>query len=56
MDGGMIYETMRQKGFELAQGYGPVKKNTFRIGNMGYIEMADIDLMLKNLAGVVSAQ
>jgi aspartate aminotransferase-like enzyme len=55
MDGGTIYEKMRQNGFELAQGYGPLKKRTFRIGNMGYIEMNDIDLMLKNLSSVVSA-
>jgi aspartate aminotransferase-like enzyme len=45
---------MRQNGFELAEGYGPLKKKTFRIGNMGYIEMADIDLMLKTLHDVIS--
>jgi aspartate aminotransferase-like enzyme len=54
MDGGVIYERMRQNGFELAQGYGPVKKSTFRIGNMGYIEMSEIDLMLKTLGSAVS--
>jgi aspartate aminotransferase-like enzyme len=54
MDGGVIYERMRQNGFELAQGYGPVKKSTFRIGNMGYIEMSDIDLMLKTLGRAIS--
>ena len=54
MDGGTVYEKMRQNGFELAEGYGPLKKKTFRIGNMGYIEMTDIDLMLKTLASVIS--
>ena len=54
MDGGTVYERMRQNGFELAEGYGPLKKKTFRIGNMGYIEMTDIDLMLKTLASVIS--
>jgi aspartate aminotransferase-like enzyme len=54
MEGGTIYEKMRQHGYELAQGYGTLKKKTFRIGNMGYIEMSDIDLMLKDLASVVS--
>jgi aspartate aminotransferase-like enzyme len=44
---------MREKGFELAEGYGPLKKTTFRIGNMGYIEMEDIDLMLKTLGDVL---
>jgi len=56
IDGGAVYEKMRQNGFELAEGYGPLKKKTFRIGNMGYIEMNDIDLMLKTLANVTSSK
>jgi aspartate aminotransferase-like enzyme len=55
VEGGTIYEKMREKGFELAEGYGPLKKKTFRIGNMGYIEMEDIDLMLKALEEVLSS-
>jgi aspartate aminotransferase-like enzyme len=53
--GGDIYEKMRERGFELAEGYGAQKKKTFRIGNMGYIEMGDIDLMLNALGGVLSS-
>jgi len=49
-----IYERMRKKGFELAKGYGKVKEKTFRIGNMGYIEFEDIDLMLKALGEVLN--
>jgi aspartate aminotransferase-like enzyme len=55
VEGGAIYEKMREKGFELAEGYGPLKKTTFRIGNMGYIEMGDIDLMLGALGNVISS-
>jgi len=55
VDGSVIYEKMREKGFELAKGYGAIKKKTFRIGNMGYIEMDDIDLMLKALEEVLSS-
>ncbi len=55
VEGGAIYEKMREKGFELAEGYGPLKKKTFRIGNMGYIEMGDIDLMLGALGNVISS-
>jgi aspartate aminotransferase-like enzyme len=55
VDGGVIYEKMRENGFELAEGYGPLKKKTFRIGNMGYIEMSDIDLMLKTLSNIISS-
>ena len=54
-EGGIIYEKMREKGFELAEGYGPLKKKTFRIGNMGYIDMGDIDLMLDVLGNVLSS-
>jgi len=49
VDGPTIYQRMRERGFELAQGYGALKKRTFRIGNMGYIEFRDIDLMLEAL-------
>jgi len=55
VDGSVIYEKMRERGFELAKGYGAIKKKTFRIGNMGYIEMDDIDLMLKALEEVLSS-
>jgi len=55
VEGGAIYEKMREKGFELAEGYGSIKKKTFRIGNMGYIEMGDIDLMLDELGKVISS-
>ncbi len=48
-----VYEKMRQKGFELAKGYGAVKTTTFRIGNMGYITFGDIDNMLNALHDVV---
>lgn len=40
---------------EVAEGYGPLKKKTFRIGNMGYIETKDIDLMLGALGDVLSS-
>lgn len=49
IDGVEIYKRMRGKGFELAMGYGEVKNSTFRIGNMGYIEFEDIELMLRSL-------
>jgi aspartate aminotransferase-like enzyme len=55
VDGTVIYEKMREKEFELAQGYGPLKKKTFRIGNMGCIELSDIDLMLGGLGEVLSS-
>jgi aspartate aminotransferase-like enzyme len=53
MSGPEIYEKMREKGFELAKGYGPLRKQTFRIGNMGYIRLEDVDEMLQALGEVV---
>jgi aspartate aminotransferase-like enzyme len=51
--GGQVYEAMRERGFELAQGYGAVKEKTFRIGNMGYMPFETIEEMLANLGEVV---
>ncbi len=48
-----IYERMRERGFELARGYGRLKEKTFRIGNMGYITLEDIDSMLESLGEVL---
>jgi len=53
IDGVTVYEKMRGEGFELAEGYGTIKNVTFRIGNMGYIESADIDSMLEALGKVL---
>jgi aspartate aminotransferase-like enzyme len=53
MSGLDVYEKMRGYGFELAKGYGPLKERTFRIGNMGYIRLEDIDEMLQALGEVI---
>jgi len=53
VDGVAVYEAMRGEGFELAKGYGSIQNLTFRIGNMGYIEMETIDSMLKSLESVI---
>ncbi len=53
MSGLDVYEKMRGHGFELAKGYGPLKERTFRIGNMGYIHLEDIDEMLQALSEVI---
>ena len=52
-NGPEIYKRMRDKGFDLAQGYGEVRNVTFRIGNMGYIESEDIVSMLGALGEVL---
>ena len=48
-----VYERMRERGFELAKGYGELKERTFRIGNMGYIRLEDVDEMLHALGEVL---
>jgi len=49
IDGMEIYQKTRERGFELAKGYGEVRHKTFRIGNMGHIKFNDINLMLTSL-------
>jgi aspartate aminotransferase-like enzyme len=53
MSGPEVYEAMRSKDFELAQGYGDLKKTTFRCGNMGWIPDEYISEMLEALGEVV---
>ncbi|WP_456396009.1 pyridoxal-phosphate-dependent aminotransferase family protein [Thermococcus sp.] len=49
-----VYKAMRERGFELAKGYGEgIKEKTFRIGNMGYMTFEDIEEMLENLREVI---
>jgi aspartate aminotransferase-like enzyme len=55
VNGEDVYYKMRDKGFELAKGYGPVKQTTFRIGNMGYVPFETIQEMLANLKEVVGS-
>jgi len=55
VNGTVIYEEMRKRGFELAKGYGKLKNKTFRIGHMGYIKNEDIEDMLLNLREVVKS-
>lgn len=50
--GPKVYEAMRTRGFELAQGYGALKDTTYRIGNMGYIPNLSITQMLDALKEV----
>lgn len=48
-----VYERMRERGFELAEGYGELRERTFRIGNMGYIRPEDVNAMLQTLGEVL---
>jgi len=50
-----VYRAMRDKGYELAQGYGALKETTFRMGNMGYIEDGSIRTMLTALREVIDS-
>ena len=54
MNGPEVYQSIREEGFELAQGYGVLKDTTFRIGNMGWMPDEYIAQMLEALEKVVS--
>ncbi|KXB06257.1 aspartate aminotransferase [candidate division MSBL1 archaeon SCGC-AAA382C18] len=53
MTGIEVYQGMREKGFELAKGYGDLDITTFRIGNMGHVTEEKIKRMLGALSDVV---
>ncbi len=48
-----ILQPMKEKGFTLASGYGKIKDQTFRIGNMGWITLEDVNELLENLEDVM---
>jgi len=40
---------LMQRGMRIAGGYGPIKKDTFRIAHMGEIRMSDVEALLAAL-------
>jgi aspartate aminotransferase-like enzyme len=40
---------LQEKGMRIANGYGPMKNKTFRIGHMGETQLEDLDVLLKAL-------
>lgn len=44
-----VYFGLRERGVEIAKGYGPLKERTFRIGHMGNITDEDIDYLFNEL-------
>lgn len=49
---GEIVKAMREKGVEIAGGYGPLKGKIFRIGHLGFFTMEEIDETLEVLKAV----
>jgi len=47
-----IVDAMKTRGFTLSGGYGKIKDDTFRIGHMGDLTVADVDAMLDALVEV----
>ncbi len=54
IDGVKVYEMMRERGYELAKGYGELKHSSFRIGHMGYMPEEYINEMLAILSYVIN--
>jgi aspartate aminotransferase-like enzyme len=48
-----ILKKMKEKGYIIASGYGPLKETTFRVGNMGNVYKGDVEEMLEVLKGVL---
>lgn len=53
LDLGEVQKAMRERGFEIASGYGKLKGKTLRIGHMADCQLETLDEMLKNLTEVV---
>lgn len=51
----LIRAEMKKRGYTLGGGYGEWKSTTFRIGHMGDIPIADLEMMLDELAEVARA-
>ncbi len=49
----LILQAMKEKGFQLAAGYGKLKSSTFRIGHMGDRTLEELETMLETLTTVV---
>ncbi len=49
-----IYYGLRERGIEVAKGYGPLKNETFRIGHMGHITDEDIDVLFNELHDLIN--
>ena len=47
-----VVDAMKERGFTLSGGYGRIKDDTFRIGHMGDLTLADVETMLAALAEV----
>ena len=54
-DVGDINAFLKQREMRIANGYGPLKNNTFRIAHMGEIQMGDVDTLLEALEAYLQA-
>ncbi|MGL6106040.1 pyridoxal-phosphate-dependent aminotransferase family protein [Romboutsia sp.] len=48
-----LNEKLQSRGFEIANGYGNLKEETFRISHMGDYEIEDIKILLKNIDDIL---
>ena len=55
MDFGKLNKGLKERGFEISNGYGKIKDNTFRVGHMGDLTVAEVRELLKNMDEVLEA-
>ncbi len=53
IDGYEVYSRVREKGYEIAAGYGKFKKTSFRVGHMGYMPKEYIEEVLNSIKEVL---
>lgn len=54
IDGYEVYSRVRERGYEIAAGYGKFKKNSFRVGHMGYMPREYIEEVLSVIKEVLN--
>ena len=53
--GSAVTAALKQRGFTIASGYGALKDATIRIGHMGDHTVAELDILLNELAQVLAS-
>lgn len=53
IDFGRLSKGLKERGYEISNGYGMIKETTFRIGHMGDLTVAEVRELLKNMDEVL---
>ena len=55
IDFSKLNKGLKERGYEISNGYGDIKESTFRVGHMGDLTPAEVRGLLKNMDEVLEA-